>query len=80
MRQLRKKAGLTQRELAQRIRVSQAYISRLEHGYIGGLTIDKLLKISKALSICPYALLIILIKIPYNENCFTTCKQNFFNH
>ena len=78
MKQLRKKEGLTQKELAQRIEVSQSYVSKLEHGYTQGLNIDKILKISKILNVCPCSLFVILAKINCSENCFKLYKNKFF--
>lgn len=57
MRILRAKSKLTQKQLAERIGVTQTYISRIERGEIEGLTIGKLLKLADALKVTPTTLL-----------------------
>lgn len=71
MKILRKKSGLTQIELANKIGVTQVYVSKIERGQIDGLSIYKLLKLSKVLNCCPAELLRTLIKcnLKYNGSC-----------
>lgn len=57
MKLLRIKKGYTQKQLANTLEVSQQYISKLEAGNVGGLTIDKLVHMSKILEISPSDLL-----------------------
>ena len=78
MKFLRKKIGLTQKQLAERIGVSQVYISKLEHGNIDGLTIRNLKKISNALNTYPCRLLALLLKIDCDENNCIKCTGDFF--
>lgn len=59
---LRRKRGLTQKELAKRLRVTQQYISKLENGNIDGLTIGKLKKLAKVLGIDVIEMLRILLE------------------
>ena len=49
IRQLRKKAGLSQKELAKRINTGQSAISRLENSSYEPSTMNTLVKIAKAL-------------------------------
>lgn len=53
MKILRMKMRMTQKQLAERIGVSQAYISKIENGHVNNLTIDKIDKLSHALMIPP---------------------------
>lgn len=55
--------GYTQKQLGDRIGVSQVYISRIENGDIEGLTIGKLIKLANALQIGPEELLTKLLVI-----------------
>lgn len=57
MKILRAKMRMTQKQLAVRIRVSQAYISKLENGNIDSLTINKIVKLSHILGVSPACLL-----------------------
>ena len=50
VRQARKQAGLTQRELAKRIRTTQSVVSRLESNNYERLSLQTLLKISTVLN------------------------------
>ena len=50
IRQARKQAGLSQRELAKRIRTTQSVVSRLESNNNERLSLQTLLKISAALN------------------------------
>lgn len=77
MQNLRKKEGLTQKELAERTNITQSYISKLESGHISGLTIEKIFIISKVLNVHPCFLFITITKIPCNciKNCLTVCEQ-----
>ena len=55
--------GYTQKQLGDRIGVSQVYISRIENGDVEGLTIGKLIKLANALRIEPGELLTKLLDI-----------------
>lgn len=57
MKMLRINMRLTQKQLADRIGVTQVYISKIERGDIGGLTIAKLIKLADALKVTPNELL-----------------------
>lgn len=77
MKILREKAGLTQEELAIRVRVSQEYISKIEHGIgVNGLPIGKLKKIARALNVCECELLRKLAKTKCKRNCSLYKKSN----
>lgn len=62
MKLLRKKVGLTQKEVAERIAVSQVYVSKIERGEVDGLTIYTLKKLAKVLKVTVYEMLKILIE------------------
>lgn len=51
LRNARKQAGLTQAELARRLRMSRATLSQLENGVIGDLGIRKLARIADRLGL-----------------------------
>lgn len=59
---LRKKAGLTQEQLAKMVGVTQEYISKIEKGDISGITLGKLIRIAKILKITSIELSTILLK------------------
>jgi transcriptional regulator with XRE-family HTH domain len=69
---LRKQAGLAQKELAQKIGVSRAYISQLENQRYGSnVTIEIIDNLSMALNTCPL----------YMYMYFSSCpKCQFFCH
>jgi len=50
---LRKKKGLTQKELAEKAHTSQSAIARLESGHHQNLTLSFLQKVSYALDLAP---------------------------
>jgi len=56
IRELRKGAGLTQDELAERIGCAQSEVSRMERGQ-RSLTVDRLLRLAQALNVEPASLL-----------------------
>lgn len=60
-KELRELNGFTQKELGQRIGVTQQYIHKLEKGDIDGLPIGKLKKLSKAFKITELELLEIFL-------------------
>ncbi|WP_077369673.1 helix-turn-helix domain-containing protein [Anaerosalibacter sp. Marseille-P3206] len=62
MKGLRAKRGYTQKQLGERIGISQVYISRIENGDIDGLTIGKLIRIAKVLKVTPAYFLKKLLK------------------
>lgn len=57
MRTIRNKKRLTQKELGCLTRISQNYISQIEHGNIRGLTMSKLIDIATVLDVSPETLL-----------------------
>jgi PTS system nitrogen regulatory IIA component len=57
LRLLRVSAGISLRELARRVGVSTAYLSRVENGHDGAPTPDRLVAIGRALDVPPHALL-----------------------
>lgn len=59
LNQLRANDGLTMKELADKIHVSEAYICNIENGKRGskGLRIDAVIRIADALGVDPMALL-----------------------
>lgn len=57
LRMLRIDAGLSLRGLAQRVGVSSAYLSRVEHGYDAVPTPDRLVTIARALGLQPQILM-----------------------
>lgn len=48
---------LTQNQLAERVGITQTYISKIERGDIEGLPIGKLIKLADALQVTPAELL-----------------------
>lgn len=51
LKELRKQKGYTQKDLGICIGVSQQYISKIENGNIGSVTVTKIQSLSKALDI-----------------------------
>lgn len=68
----RKKKGVSGAELSSRIGISQSFFSQLENQRCD-IKLSLLLKIGLVLKVCPYKLINICIKCPYNEALF-------FNH
>lgn len=62
MKGIRIKMGYTQKQLASRIGADQSYISKVERGDVGGLTVDKILKLADALQVTPTELFEKIIK------------------
>lgn len=62
---------LSQDQLAQRLGVSQSYISKLENRRTKAVSIEFVLKLSKNLKICPVALFIFL-----TSDCCSRCHLN----
>ena len=56
VQQLRKRAGLTQEELAERLDINQDMISRLENGHVG-ILFSRLVLLAEALGVPPHSLL-----------------------
>ena len=67
MKILRINIGLTQKQLGQRVGVSQVYISKIENGDIDGLTVAKIIKLSKVLNVSPTELFDKLIDRKYER-------------
>jgi transcriptional regulator with XRE-family HTH domain len=75
MKMLRKRKGLTQQQVAERLHVTQQYISKLENGYAEGLTLYRLLRLSVILDACPCEVLFALIKQKgKGKNCLLFAK------
>lgn len=49
----RRKIGLSQSQLGQRLQLSQSYISKLENRKITNISINLIVSISKVLNLCP---------------------------
>jgi transcriptional regulator with XRE-family HTH domain len=64
LRALRRFAGLTQRELAERVNVNFSYISKLENDRLPPPAADTTLRICDALGVAPYELLAASGKMP----------------
>lgn len=76
IKEYRKLKGMTQRELAQKARLKQAYISELEHGKFNPLkspTMRTISRIAKALDTCPH--LLVRYNIGCNYDCLNTCDK-----
>lgn len=56
VKEMRKKAGMSQRQLAKASDVDQAYISQLESGKTSNITLGMLAKISEGMGLPPSAL------------------------
>lgn len=54
--------GMTQKQLAKKIGVTQVYISRIEKGDIEGLTMRHFFRLAKALKLSPNELLDLMLK------------------
>lgn len=67
----REKKGLSQKELAKKIKTSQGYISELEKN-LKSPTIRMLYNISEVLEICPHLLLPCIIDLECEDK--NTCK------
>ncbi|AGG05936.1 helix-turn-helix domain-containing protein [Dehalococcoides mccartyi] len=64
LRELRQKAGITQRELASRIGMDFSYISKIENDRLPSPAADTIVTISRALNESPEQLLALTGKIP----------------
>ncbi len=64
LRELRKRAGMTQRELADKVNVSFTYISKIENGAMPPPSKKTLFRLADALNIDREELLILAGKIP----------------
>ncbi|MCD2345830.1 helix-turn-helix domain-containing protein [Clostridium guangxiense] len=78
IREYRVLRGMTQKELARKAKLRQAYISELERGHpkIKSPTLRVTFRIARALDICPHVL--VRYNIGCDYNCFNTCNKNFF--
>lgn len=63
LKELREFNLLTQKDLSERLGVTQQYISKLENGNINGLTLGKFNKLSKILKVTEPELIVILRNI-----------------
>ncbi len=68
MKNIRENKGISQRQLAKKLNISQGYISSIENGKKSP-TIRMLYRIANALEICPHYLL------PVTIYCSNTCKK-----
>lgn len=67
IRKARRLKGLSQRQLANLLGVSQSYISKLENRNIATVTIECILNLSRILNLCPVNLFVFLSKCC--DNC-----------
>lgn len=69
LKEHRKIKGLTQKELSQKSKLAQQYISELEdNDRAKSPTLDTVAKLANALKICPYSLI--------GFNCIKTCIKH----
>lgn len=75
MRHIRRNKGLTQKELAKKIGVTQSYISKLESSeeMICNLTLKNINGLAMFMDVCPVILATSLIKQCYKKDCFKRC-------
>lgn len=66
LRERRRAAGISQRELAEKVNVDFSYISKIETGRLPPPSADKIVEISIVLDIEPAELLALTGKIPSN--------------
>lgn len=71
LRTARMRKRLSQAQLANMLNVSQSYVSKLENKRIKTPPIFLILKLSKILNICPFAVFDFL-----SENCCKNCNLN----
>jgi transcriptional regulator with XRE-family HTH domain len=64
LRELRRRTGMSQRELAERTRLDFSYISKLENSRLPAPSADSVVAISRALAVPPEDLLALTGKIP----------------
>jgi transcriptional regulator with XRE-family HTH domain len=64
LRTLRREAGISQRDLAERVGVDFSYISKLENGHLPAPAADTVVKICSALGVPPERLLSLTGKLP----------------
>ncbi len=75
MRHIRRSKGLTQKELAKILGVSQSYVSKLENNeeMICNLTLKNVNELARLLDTCPVVLASSLIRQCYRKDCFKRC-------
>ncbi|MDF2800802.1 MAG: Helix-turn-helix domain [Anaerocolumna sp.] len=75
MRHIRRSKGLTQKELAKKIGISQSYISKLESNeeMLCNLSLKNVNELARFMEICPVILATSLIKQCYKKDCFKRC-------
>ena len=71
LRSARIRKRLSQEQLANRLSVSQSYISKLENKRTKTVSIELVLKLSKILSICPISVFVFLA-----DDCCPDCNLN----
>lgn len=71
LKNARKKLGLSQRELAKKLKVTQSYISKLENNRIDNISVNLILDISKELKLCPIAVFVFFVNCCHN--CHFDC-------
>lgn len=76
LRERRREAGITQRELAQRTSLDFSYISKIENGRLPPPAADTVVLICQALEIAPDELLALTGKIPSNVRQGISTNQN----
>lgn len=70
IKKIRRIKGLTGEALAHKIGITQSYLSDLENQKYD-IKLSRLLKIARALEVCPYKLTNICIKCPNDHTLFT---------
>ena len=68
LKRARRKKGLSQKQLATRLHVSQSYISKIENSKADTVSIEFLIHLSIILNVCPVATFTCL------TNCCSKCK------
>lgn len=76
LRERRREAGITQRELAQRTGLDFSYISKMENGRLPPPAADTVVLICQALEIAPDELLALTGKIPSSVRQGISTNQN----
>lgn len=64
LRQLRKKAGMSQREVAEKVKMDFTYLSKIEGGVMPPPSEEKIRKIAKVLGYDEYELITLAGKVP----------------
>lgn len=68
IKRARRLKGLSQKQLAYKLSLSQSYISKIENTKIDTISIKNLIELCKTLDICPVATFIFI------SNCCSKCR------